>query len=61
MMTVTPTAGEPEYLGVSYELPLSCTIALGYRLPGEDPARRGSGSVPAGGRLVQAPVTAAAL
>ena len=36
MMTVTPTAGEPEYLGMSYELPLSCAIASGYQLPGDD-------------------------
>jgi tRNA (mo5U34)-methyltransferase len=48
MMTVTPTAGEPEYLGMSYELPLNCTIAPAYHLPGEDPARRGAGSVPSG-------------
>jgi tRNA (mo5U34)-methyltransferase len=40
MMTVTPTTGEPEYLGMSYELPLNCAIAPGYRLPGEDPAQR---------------------
>jgi tRNA (mo5U34)-methyltransferase len=35
MMTVTPTADEPEYLGMSYELPLSCAVATGYHLPGE--------------------------
>jgi tRNA (mo5U34)-methyltransferase len=40
MMTVEPTAGEPEYMGMSYELPLRCAIAPGYRLPGEDPAQR---------------------
>jgi tRNA (mo5U34)-methyltransferase len=33
MMTVTPSTGEPEYLGMSYELPLTCTIASGYHLP----------------------------
>jgi tRNA (mo5U34)-methyltransferase len=44
MVTATPTVGEPEYLGMSYELPLSCAIAPGYHLPGEDPARRESGS-----------------
>ncbi len=40
MMTVVPTAGEPEYMGMSYELPLSCAVAQGYPLPGEDPAQR---------------------
>jgi hypothetical protein len=35
MMTATPTADEPEYLGMSYELPLSCGVATGYHLPGE--------------------------
>jgi tRNA (mo5U34)-methyltransferase len=38
MMTVTPTTGNPEYMGMSYELPLTCAVAPGYRLPGEDPA-----------------------
>lgn len=40
MMTVKPTAGEPEYLGMSYELPLNCAVASGHRLPGEDPVQR---------------------
>jgi tRNA (mo5U34)-methyltransferase len=40
MLTATPTAGPPEYLGMSYELPLTGTIAAGYRLPGDDPAQR---------------------
>lgn len=35
MVTAIPSAGAPEYLGLSYELPLKCTIADGYRLPGE--------------------------
>jgi tRNA (mo5U34)-methyltransferase len=48
MMTATPVAGEPEYMGMSYELPLNCTIAPEYYLPGEDPMRRGSISVPPG-------------
>jgi tRNA (mo5U34)-methyltransferase len=38
MVTAAPTAGDPEYLEMSYELPLSCAIALGYLLPGNDPA-----------------------
>ena len=40
MMTATPTDGEPEYMGMSYELPLSCAVARGYPLPGDDPAQR---------------------
>jgi hypothetical protein len=45
MVMATPTTGEPEYLGMSYELPLSRTSAPGYHLPGDDPARRDSRSV----------------
>jgi tRNA (mo5U34)-methyltransferase len=40
MMTVTPATGQPEYMGMSYELPLSCAVAQGYSLPGDDPAQR---------------------
>ena len=40
MVTAEPTAGEPEYMDMSYELPLNAAIAPGYRLPGEDPAQR---------------------
>ncbi len=40
MVTATPTMGVPEYMGMSYELPLSCTVAPGYALPGDDPAQR---------------------
>jgi tRNA (mo5U34)-methyltransferase len=40
MVTARPAAGEPEYLGMSYELPLSAAIAPGYHLPGGDPAQR---------------------
>lgn len=36
MMIVTPTAGDPEYMGMSYELPLTCAVAPGHHLPGED-------------------------
>ncbi len=36
MVTATPTLGNPEYLGMSYELPLTCAIAPGYRLPGDE-------------------------
>jgi tRNA (mo5U34)-methyltransferase len=35
MVTATPSAGDPEYQGMSYELPLSCAIAAGYHLPGD--------------------------
>jgi tRNA (mo5U34)-methyltransferase len=42
MVTAEPTPGEPEYLGMSYELPLSSVIASGYRLPGDDPEQRAS-------------------
>ena len=38
MLTATPTAGEPEYMGISYELPLTCAIASGHRMPGDHPA-----------------------
>lgn len=34
MMTVIPTQSKPEYLEVSYELPLTCAIAGGHVLPG---------------------------
>jgi tRNA (mo5U34)-methyltransferase len=40
MLTATPTSGAPEYMGMSYELPLSCGVAPGYPLPGDDPAQR---------------------
>lgn len=40
MLTAMPTAGPPEYMGMSYELPLSCGVAPGYPLPGDDPAQR---------------------
>jgi tRNA (mo5U34)-methyltransferase len=40
MMTVKPKAGEPEYMGMSYELPLDCTVAPGHDLPGEGPGQR---------------------
>ncbi len=40
MVTVAPTTTEPEYLGMSYELPLRTTIAPGYPLPGDEPAQR---------------------
>ncbi len=40
MLTATPTAGDPEYLRMSYELPLTGTISEGHRLPGDDPAQR---------------------
>jgi len=33
LVTTVPTSGEPEYLGISYELPLTCTVATGYNLP----------------------------
>jgi tRNA (mo5U34)-methyltransferase len=40
MLTATPVAGNAEYMAMSYELPLSCAVAAGYPLPGDDPAQR---------------------
>lgn len=34
MITVVPTGGDPEYLGISYEMPLRAVIAPGHLLPG---------------------------
>jgi len=40
MVTAQPTPGPPEYLAMSYELPLNAMIAPGWVLPGDDPAQR---------------------
>jgi tRNA (mo5U34)-methyltransferase len=40
MVTATPIAGPPEYLAMSYELPVSCEIASGHSLPGDEPVRQ---------------------
>lgn len=40
MVTAMPTPGAPEYMGMSYELPLNCTIAADSPLPGDEPAQR---------------------
>lgn len=37
MLTVVPTVADPEYLTLSYELPLQARIATGYHLPGGAP------------------------
>ena len=62
MVTAVPTSGDPEYMGMSYELPLSCTIQPGRPMPGDNlrprahdespiPAQRdGRGTVQTDGR-----------
>jgi tRNA (mo5U34)-methyltransferase len=40
MLTATPTTGDPEYMGMSYEMPLNCAVMPGHPLPGSDPAQR---------------------
>ena len=40
MLSATPTAGDPEYLAMSYEMPILSSIAPGHQMPGSDPAQR---------------------